>query len=378
MRSIMTPSFIALLAAVVVPATVLYGGTVDRSYAGGRYALQIDQETRFVQSLEGGVMRGVVVVEQNGDKHLGGVVADPIRAKIGGGDFTQFISASLAGGGGGKAQPVNGAIHQTDYNLKAVASREFTGAVLTEVTLPALDGASKEAAAITIVLQPETVRDAGGKGNVVPDSGAKQQKKWLANAFRVTIPGVDASRVAKVDAISVTRKPAGSAVGEVRDYQKTPPGDWQISNVVLQVAQSHAADFVKWHEDFVVKGNNGPDREKTLTIDMLDPTLQSAVMTVSLSGVGIIAVTPVAAEADSEQIARSRVELYAEKITLSPGGGGTKAPAAAAPTETPAPAESAPAAATPTATEAPAPAQIKRTAPTAAPVESVPTRRVPR
>src|SRR5688500_455895 len=96
MRSIMTASWIALFVAVAVPVQALHGGTVQRSYGAGNFALEIGAETRFVQAIEGGAMRGVVA-DQNGDKRITGVVCDPIRAKIGSDDFAQFVNASLAG-----------------------------------------------------------------------------------------------------------------------------------------------------------------------------------------------------------------------------------------------------------------------------------------
>ena len=345
MRSIMTASLVALLAATAVPP--LHGGTVQRTYGAGNFALEIGAETRFVQSVEGGVMRGVVA-DQNGDKRITGVVCDPIRAKVGSDDFRQLIADALAGGNKAQ-QPVNGVVHMTDYNFKSLATREFTNAVLTEVTLPTLDGASKEAAAMTIVLQPESVRERPGQGAVVGGGkAATSAKKWTGGMFRVTIPGMDTQRVAKVDAITVSRKVAASTPGEQRDFQQQHAGDWQVSNIVLHVAQQDARDFVTWHEDFVIKGNNSPDRERTMTIDMLDATMQNTLVSVNLSGVGIIAITPVASEAGSDQIARARVELYAEKLAL---GGGPKPAAAAAP-----PAETATDAAAATAAPAPAPA----------------------
>ncbi len=320
-------------------------------------------------------MRGVVA-DQNGDKRITGVVADPIRVKLGSDDFKQLISDALSGNN--KTQPINGVIHLADFDYKSVGSREFSNALLTEVTLPALDGASKEAAALTIVLQPETVREKGGQGNVIGGAAAaKSAKKWVGNAFRVTIPGVDATRVSKVDAISATRKVAQNPVGEQRDFQQAPQGDWQVSNIVLQVAQQHARDFVTWHDEFVIKGNNSADRERTMTIEMLDPSLQTTLLTVNLSGVGIIAVTPVAAEAGSDAIARSRVELYAEKLTLT--GGGAKAAAAA--TTPPPPeksADSSAATAAPAATESPTRIQPATPAAPAGLEPAAPTRRRPR
>jgi phage tail-like protein len=200
----------------------------------------------------------------------------------------------------------------------------------------------------------------------------------VGNAFRVTIPGMDTSRVSKVDAISATRKVAHGTTGEQRDFQQATSGEWQISNVVLQVSQQHARDFVTWHDDFVIKGNNGADRERTITIEMLDPSLQTVLLTANLSGVGIIAVTPVPAEAGSESVARSRVELYAEKLTIIPGGA-KPAEAATLPPAPPADASAqSPATAAPAPTEAPT--RIRPAAPgeiTPAPAPA-PIRRLPR
>jgi hypothetical protein len=368
MRSIMIGSLVALL--VALPVTALRAGTVQRGYGAGNFALEIGAETRFVQSVEGGVVRGVVAADPSGDKRITGVVVDPIRAKIGSDDFAQFVNGSLSGDG--KTQPVNGVVHMTDLNFKSVDSREFTNAVLTEVTLPTLDGASKEQVALTIVLQPESVRARGGQGNVV--GGGKigtSAKRAVASAFRVTIPGMDTQRVAKIDEITASRKAAGSTPGEQRDLgQSPPPGQWQVSNIVIQVPQQYAKDFVTWHDDFVIKGNNGADRERTMTIEVLDATLQQTLMTVTLSGVGIIAVSPVPAEAGSDAIARSRVELYAEKLTLAGGG---KPAAADASAQSPATAAPAPAA-----TESPTRIQPVKPAAPVGVEPAAPTRRRPR
>src|SRR5688500_9422757 len=91
MRPIMTASLIALIAVIAVAAAAARGGTVDRGYTAGKFALEIGAETRFVQSVEGGATRGVVA-DQSGDKRITGVVIDPIRAKLGSDDFKQLIS----------------------------------------------------------------------------------------------------------------------------------------------------------------------------------------------------------------------------------------------------------------------------------------------
>src|SRR4051812_6177842 len=80
-------ALLAVIATASAPATAAVADS--RGYAAGKSAMQIGTDTRLVQSIEGGTMRGNVVLENvSGKKHLGNVFADPIRAQIGCEDFT--------------------------------------------------------------------------------------------------------------------------------------------------------------------------------------------------------------------------------------------------------------------------------------------------
>ena len=49
----------------------------------------------------------------------------------------------------------------------------------------------------------------------------------------------------------------------MRDYQKEPAQHRVSRTSSSRFAESHADEFYEWHEDFVIKGNNDQDKEKT-------------------------------------------------------------------------------------------------------------------
>ena len=348
-RMLLPAAAAACLVAIFTTLTpTASAATADPRNYGVRMFLQIDQEVRPVASIEGGTIRGSVVTEKTGKKHLANVQVEPIRAKCNVGDFSTLINSALANPT--QLQRVNGTIYTADLNGKVVASRDFLNAILTEVDFAALDPTSKEPASMTIVLEAEQVRETGGGKMLPPMSGGPGGSKGatgagVARGFTIDIPGVDAKRVVKLDAITVARKVSENPVGEMRDYQKTP-GNWDVSNIAFTVPQSDAASLVKWHEDFVIKGICDDGHEKSMTITAIDATAKP-LYTLNFGNVGIIAIAPTPMQSGTDQIAQMRAELYAETMTLNGGsgadGGGGTTPAggqsaSGAPAPSPAPA----------------------------------------
>jgi len=406
MRSIhrLAPSFTvaAVVAALFACPFTARAGTVARSYAAGKYALELGKDAAYVRSADGGNMRGEVVTDPNGDKHIGRVIFEPIRATIGPDEFAQFISTALSDPG--KSAPVSGAIFALDYDGKMISRRDFTNAILTEVSFPEFNAASKDVAAISIALVPESSSDFKGGGQPVIKDSTKTQKKWMPMYYRMKLGEMPTGRVKRIEAITLKRGGVGAedAVGEKRDYQKAPAGNWQVPNIVFYVNAADALPYWKWAEDSLARGNAG--NEQTLTIDALDPTLKDVLLTLTCSGVGLVSAKMEPAPANTETTRDVRVEVYAEKVTLDVPKGPTAAgptpdSGAAASTGAPAPAPAGsgtPAAAatgdaTPTpaaGTPAPAPAPAPRKkrpapaltpAPGATPLEPVqkPTRTPP-
>ena len=281
-------------------------------------------------------MSGQVVTEPDGNKRIGAVAADPIRLQIPYDALTQYISTALTDPA--KDRPMSGSILLLDMNYKQKATREFHDALLTEIAFPELDAATgKNHASITIVLQPSRTSVVGGDAPSSPALAKPVgQKAALASNFRVTLGEMPTQRVNKIEAITATRKVAQANPGEDRGFDRDAGGNWQLSNIVLSVPQVDALAFEKWSQDTLGRAQGrgdaggGEASEKTMTIELLDPTLTKVLMTINCTGVGLVSVKPEAARpSGSEQVANVRVELYVEKVafTLPKGGAAAAGPA---------------------------------------------------
>jgi len=147
---------------------------------------------------------------------------------------------------------------------------------------------------------------------------AKIQKKWLPSNFKLHIDGLDGacSRVNKIEAITVKQKVVENPVGELRDFQKEP-AVLEIPNLVITFPESHSEEFYKWHEDFVIKGNNGDDKEKNGSLEFLTPNLSEVLFTITFKHLGVFKLTPEKVESASENLRRLKAEMYCEEMEFN-------------------------------------------------------------
>src|SRR5262249_3785351 len=92
-----------------------------------------------------------------------------------------------------------GILKAGDFNYKCMSQLEFTDALITSVTVPALDGASKDAAYFDVEFQPTDVKWSKGDGSDIRGKVGPKQKAWLCSNFAVEIGNLPCKRVAKVD-----------------------------------------------------------------------------------------------------------------------------------------------------------------------------------
>lgn len=296
-----------------------------RSFAAGRFALELDGATAFVQSIEGGDAHAEVVVETLGpdacfaSKHLAVLEYEEIAITCGTGmtaGFYAWLQSSL----GCQTVRKDGAIVGTDFKGAEHSRRTFTQALITEIGLPALDAADKDAAQMTVKIAPEVTRRVKGSGQaVLVCGGTKIQKKWLSSNFRLTIDGLDCTKVNKVEALTIKQKVVENPVGEERD-----PGREQrtvdFPNLVVTLAESAAESFFDWHENFVIKGNNSSEEEKNGKLEYLAPNLSDVLFTLEFHNLGIFKLAAETVEA-GDQIQRVKAEMYCQQMTFTPGTG---------------------------------------------------------
>jgi hypothetical protein len=144
------------------------------------------------------------------------------------------------------------------------------------------------------------------------------QKAWLPGNFKLSIPGIDCSRVSKIDAFTIKQKAAQDTLGQVRDLAKEP-GKLEFPNLALYVAEASAGTFYAWFQDMVLKGNSGEQNERVGALELLDPGMKSVLLTVTFQHLGIFAFAPEKTASNVDAIRRVKVEMYCEQITLTPG-----------------------------------------------------------
>ena len=293
-----------------------------RGYVAGKYGIELDGiMAGWIQSGEGGQATSDVVSEKIGPdhiihKHIAGVKYEDITINCGTGmskGFYEWIKASFDHNYGRK----NGALITADYNYKEHSRLTWFNGLISEIGFPALDAASKDAAKMTIKVHPEYTRTTTTTGGAAVAGkyaiNPLVQKKWLPANFKLEIPGLDCTRVTKIEAITLKQKVIDNAVGELRDYEREP-AHLEVPNLVVTLAESHAKEFYDWHENFVIKGQNGDDQEKTGTLTYLTPDLKTQLFTLDMHHIGIFKLTPEKVEGGSENIRRVKAEMYVEEM----------------------------------------------------------------
>jgi phage tail-like protein len=295
----------------------------QRRYCAGRYAIELDSVTAgWIHSAEGGHASADVVVEKPGPdrvvhKHIAGVKYEDITVTCGTGmskSFYEWLTATFDQKGVRK----NGAIITADYEGKEVSRLSFYNALITEIDFPAPDASTKDMAKMAIKMTPEYTRRqiSSGASLIAYRLGPTSQQKWLPSNFRLTLAGLDCTRVNKIDAITVKQQIVENPVGESRDYENEL-AYLEIPNLVVTLPESYAQDFYDWHADFVINGNNGQDNEKNGTLEFLTPNLQGVLFSLTLKHLGIFKLSPENVNTGDEAIRRVRAEMYCEEMQLA-------------------------------------------------------------
>ncbi len=283
-----------------------------RSYAGGSYLLEINGQSTFLRKVDGGDISAVVV--QNGaKKQIGAPVYGEFEMQMGppaDKGLQDWIKSTLAG----SQKRTSGKVIAADINHDAKSVREFREALITEVTFPAADAASKEAAFLTVKFAPQDIKESKPSGTVAKETEAKQ-KAMLSSNFRLTVDGLDCAHVSKVDAVTFKQAAVPDATGIRRDPTKGA-GAMTLSNLKVTLSGPSGQSWADWHKSFVIEGKHGDDQEKSGTLEFLDPTLKKPLLTIKFQHLGIFSLSDEPSESGSDKIQKTVAELYFEGMTV--------------------------------------------------------------
>ena len=282
----------------------------------GRFGLDLGNGWEaLVKSVDGGNIVGEVVHEVGSapyyqKKHIGNIKYEEVSLRIGlpSKGVYDWLTGTLAGQHTRKTFWLS----TLDAQFLEIGRRQFNNALITEVGFPALDGSSKDAAYLTIKIAPDSIEERPASGKAVTLDASKQ-KSWLQSNFRLELKGVAVSRVSKIDAITIKQTIVTDDIGK-------EPGKLEFSNVIAFASSLDAASWKAWHEDFVIKGNNGEAAEKSGAIVFLDALLATELARIELGNIGIFKVAPERTEANADTVSRIKAEMYVEtgRLVLPP------------------------------------------------------------
>lgn len=303
---------------LALPWATTYAAPV-RSYVTGYFTLTLNgTDVGALKSVEGGSAYAEVINQVAGgssfvSKHLGQPRYEEITIQVAP-SLSQPLAAAIADAWLNKPQRLNGAITAYDTTMKAQSSRELVNALISETTIPACDGASKQPGYLTVKLAPELTR-AGKAGGKAATATKSADKAWLPSNFKLELDGLDCTKVSKVDAFTVKTQIASDRVGAERNYEKTAAAP-EFGNLSITMSAAQADSWQRWYEDSVVKGKPS---EKNGTLTLLDPTLKNALLQINLFNVGIYSLRSPKAEANADAIAKLEAGLYVERAELVAG-----------------------------------------------------------
>jgi len=293
----------------------------DRTFTGGRFALDIDGiNVGFLKKFSGLNMEADIVANDLGPdnmqkKHVSNIKWTPGKATVGigmGKSMYEWIKAAFDKGYVTK----NGTFTSADFDYKAQSQLTFFNALITGVTCPKLDGASKEAAYFDIEFEAEQVRWAKGGGEVIKGKIGPKQKAWLCSNFRVEIGNLPCNRIATVDSFTWKCAVAADQIGIFREPTKHPA---KVITPDIKFAVSYA-DHQAWADaarKWFVDGNHEEQHEMNGRIVFLNPDMKQELGSIELIGLGFKKFEDEPAEANSEKIKRFNVEMYCEGMKFN-------------------------------------------------------------
>jgi hypothetical protein len=269
-----------------------------RSYSAGLFLLSLDGEVAVLKDVDVDTIKGEVVTINIG-MSMGKGVYEWIKASL---DETHLRK--------------NGYVVAADYNYKAKSYRHFRDALITEITIPALDGSSKDTSFFTIKFAPEEISYQAGDDADIKGVVNTKQKKWLTSNFRLRLGDLPCGRVSKIDSFTIKQGTTQDHVGEQRISTKEPT-KLEFPNLKVTFSASDVKPWATFFDDFVIKGNNGQDAELSGAIEFLDPSLKEVLGSVDLFQVGIFSLAEDKGEANKDSIKRWTAELYVKRMMLN-------------------------------------------------------------
>ncbi len=300
-------------------------GAPSRAYVASHFAFDLDGAgiLGFLRSFDGGGVKTDIMTYQQGAtmdvwRQVGRLKYDDMTIQVGMGmsdKFYDWMSSFFTR----DVQRKDGSIIIADFNYKQKARRTFTQALISEVTIPALDGSSKDAAYMTVKIVPESMgyEAITGANSTRLDCapGLKQPNKlWQCSNFKFTIDGFADSfkRVLKIDSFTIKQQILEYAHGNRRTVRRVP-GRVDFPNINVYVPLTDAEDLL-WQVNERLISYYAPDPGgMTGSIEFIG-TNDDTLCTINLKGVDITSAEHQKYDAGGETFAQVKLQIQVESM----------------------------------------------------------------
>ena len=299
----------------------------NNTYAAAHFGLELDKssDVALFRSIEGGNVRVDVMSYQMGPNYdrwrqLGKPKFEDIKLQVGMAMSKPFYDWIVNFFNGTDLRK-DGAIIAADFYYKERARREFTNAIIHELTFPKLDAQDKNPAYMNIALAVENIVFQKGSNNrIAQGEGITSQKLWTSCNFRFSLAGFEDSckRVTKVDSFTIKHNITEHHVGgQLAPIKVCSPIDFP--NLAFYLPENDAQPFVDHFTNEAqlhVKNDvnkASPLHGSIVTYDNDGKNL----FTLEFFGADIFSITPDKSDASTEEIKQVKIELYTEKMTFT-------------------------------------------------------------
>ncbi len=299
-----------------------------KAYAAAHFALELDGKKNLglFKSIEGGGLKAPVMTYQYGHslekwRQLGKPSFEDIKVQVGmamSKPFYDWVEKFFTG----DAIQKNGAIVAACFEYKERARREFTGAMIKELTFPALVAGEGKPAIINLTLAVEGMTFSPGNGQKINDGkGMDAQKNWGNHRFMFSLDGFGQSctRVPKIDAFTIKQTVIDFHSGNARAPIKCASAI-DFPNIVFYVPEPDAQPFFDHVKKRIVDGEtkSHASNKKAGYIQLYPQDRNAkALCTLEFFEADIVSVTPDKSDSGTEETKLVKIELYTERMKFT-------------------------------------------------------------
>lgn len=299
----------------------------NTSYAAAHFALELAgvDDVGTIRSIEGGGLKADVMTYQPGANYerwrqLGKPKFEDIKMQIGCAMSEPFFKW-IEGFFSGKCERKNGAIVAGDFYYKERARREFTDALITELTFPKLDANDKSTVYMNVTMGVEDIIYKKGDDSRSLDHTDKtqeSQKGWKACNFKFALDGFeDAKETTKIDSFTIKQQLLEYHSGGRRSASKTP-SLIEYPQISFYLPEHFTDDFTAHFRKRGVEGEvPGRLHGQITTFD--NSANQTTMFTLEFFNADIINIQPDKLDAGSEEIKQYKIDLYVERMSFKFG-----------------------------------------------------------